>query len=158
MVSIVGVVAALTWVAGPPVRSISASSLMRWSPIRATATSPKAELLAAIAEFDAATASDGLPSVDFGVKGGELDSETRAPRDLYQAGAYHAVSKRVGDAADAVLAKVECASAANPTPRPTETATLTTSTPMSIVDANANINVDINSRQHQCRRPCRRRC
>ena len=80
----------------------------------------KAQLFDAINEFNAAAAADGLPKIDFGVKGGELDSESRAPRDLYQAGAYHAVSERVGTAADRVIAAVNNIAAANPTPEPTE--------------------------------------
>mmetsp|Transcript_84502 Transcript_84502/g.139841 ORF Transcript_84502/g.139841 Transcript_84502/m.139841 type:complete len:244 (+) Transcript_84502:1-732(+) len=80
----------------------------------------KAGLLKAIDAFNAATAADGVPGVDFGVKGGELDKKTRAPRDLYAAGAYKAVSPRVGAAADAVMGAVESMEAANPTPRPTE--------------------------------------
>ena len=66
----------------------------------ATMPAPKAELLAAIAAYDEATSIDGVPSVDFGVSGGELDKDSRAPRDLLKAGAFYGVSERVGKAAD----------------------------------------------------------
>ncbi len=87
---------------------------------RAT-SSAKTVLLDSIAAFDEATASDGKPSVDFGVSGGELDANSRAPRDLVQAGAYYAVSDRVGRAADSVLSAIDdLASEKSPTAVPTE--------------------------------------
>ena len=64
-----------------------------------TSISAKESLLAAISTYNAATASDGIPSVDFGVSGGELDKDSRAPRDLLKAGAYYGVSDAVGKAA-----------------------------------------------------------
>lgn len=82
-------------------------------------SSAKSELLSAIAAYNDATAEDGVPSVDFGVKGGELDEESRAPRDLLGAGAFAAVSERVGVAADRVVAAVEEIAKVNPTPNPT---------------------------------------
>ena len=94
----------------------------RASPPRLTAASAlpaKEALLSAIADYDAATAADGLPSVDFGVSGGELDKDSRAPRDLLAAGAYYAVSDAVGKAADAVVKAVDAVAAVNPTPEPT---------------------------------------
>ena len=84
------------------------------------AAAARSTLLDAIASFDAAIAADGVPSIDFGVKGGELDGDTRAPRDLYQTGAYRAVSDRVGDAADAVIAAVDAAALVNPTAAATD--------------------------------------
>jgi len=89
------------------------------APLQCETSSAKAHLLAAVEEYNAATAADGMPSVDFGVQGGELDGESRAPRDLAKAGAFYAVSDRVGAAADAVLAAVEDAAAVNPTAEPT---------------------------------------
>ena len=85
----------------------------------ATAATAKAELLEAIAAYNEATAADGVPSVDFGVTGGELDKDSRAPRDLLEAGAFEAVSPRVGAAASRVVAAVEAIAAFNPTPNPT---------------------------------------
>ena len=77
--------------------------------------SAKSTLLSAIETYNAATASDGVPSVDFGVSGGELDGDSRAPRDLLKAGAYYAVSDTVGKAADAVVEAIDSMEAANPT-------------------------------------------
>ena len=82
--------------------------------------SAKSTLLSAIETYNAATASDGVPSVDFGVSGGELDGDSRAPRDLLKAGAYYAVSDTVGKAADAVVEAIDSMEAANPTEEPTK--------------------------------------
>lgn len=87
--------------------------------LEADAAAAKAELLNAVAAFDEVTAADGTASVDFGVKGGELDSETRAPRDLATSGAFYAVSDRVGAAADRVLSAIDAVALVNPTPSPT---------------------------------------
>jgi len=81
--------------------------------------SSKDSLLTAIAEYDAATARDGVPSVDFGVSGGELDKDSRAPRDLLKAGAFYGVSDSVGAAADAVIDAIDAVQADNPTAEPT---------------------------------------
>lgn len=93
------------------------------APVRASssrlAVPAKENLLAAIEAYNAATAADGVPSVDFGVSGGELDKDSRAPRDLLSAGAYYAVSKAVGEAADKVVEAVDAVAAANPTAEPT---------------------------------------
>ena len=86
----------------------------------AAGTAKKAELLDAIADYNAATDADGVPSVDFGVKGGELDSDTRAPRDLLAANAFFGVSQRVGEAADRVIAAVDALTPENPTSEPLE--------------------------------------
>ena len=96
-----------------------ASSMPRASTTALVSPPAKQALLDAIAAYDQATAADGVPSVDFGVKGGELDGDSRAPRDLLKAGAFWAVSERVGVAADAVVKAVEEVTAANPTPEPT---------------------------------------
>ena len=77
----------------------------------AAAAGEKERLLSVIAIFDEATKVDGTPSVDFGVKGGELDADSRAPRDLLQLGAFYATSQRVGEAADAVIAAVSALAA-----------------------------------------------
>ena len=78
----------------------------------------KQRLLDAIAEFDEARERDGTVAVDFGVKGGELDEETRAPRNLAEGG-FYAVSEDVGRAADKVLAAVDAITPFSPTPDPT---------------------------------------
>ncbi len=85
-------------------------------PLAATA---KERLLDAIATFDAARARDGTVPVDFGVSGGELDADTRAPRDLVASGAFYRVSDAVGKAADAVVSAADALGEFNPTAEPT---------------------------------------
>ena len=68
------------------------------SPRLALVDTKKADLLTAIEKFDAARAIDGTVPVDFGVKGGELDEDSRAPKDLASSGAFYAVSQKVGAA------------------------------------------------------------
>jgi len=80
----------------------------------------KAELFAAIESYNQFTAEDGVPSVDFGVTGGELDKDSRAPRDLLAAGAFRATSSRVGDAADRIVAAIDAIAPLNPTAEPTK--------------------------------------
>ena len=64
----------------------------------------KQELLDAIQAFKGELSkSGGNLSVDFGVKGGELDKKDRAPKNLAAAGVFRAVSSDLGDAADRVL-------------------------------------------------------
>jgi len=46
-------------------------------------------------------------SIDFGVKGGELDEKDRAPTNLVSNGAFHRASPALGKAAEAVLQEVE---------------------------------------------------
>ena len=46
--------------------------------LAATAATAKEALLSAVAAYDQATKADGVPSVDFGVSGGELDADSRA--------------------------------------------------------------------------------
>ena len=91
--------------------------LRRAAPPRlALVDSKKQELFTAIEKFDAARAIDGTVPVDFGVKGGELDEDSRAPKDLASSGAFYAVSQKVGEAADGVLSAVEALEAAAPQP------------------------------------------
>mmetsp|Transcript_36443 Transcript_36443/g.112733 ORF Transcript_36443/g.112733 Transcript_36443/m.112733 type:complete len:255 (+) Transcript_36443:172-936(+) len=66
----------------------------------------KARLLQAVDTFKSATAVDGTVPIDFGVKGGELDGESRAPRNLFPDG-FNAVSERVGEAAADVMKEVD---------------------------------------------------
>ena len=94
----------------------------RCLPPRMTATaeeraSAKAQLFSAIGAFDEVRAR-GTVDVDFGVQGGELDAESRAPRNLADGG-FYAVSEELGKAADDVLAKVDALLPLNPTPDPT---------------------------------------
>jgi len=74
-----------------------------------SAPAPKAALLSAIDTFNAATAIDGTVPIDFGVKGGELDKKSRAPRNLFPDG-FDAVSPAVGSAAKGVMAAVDAIS------------------------------------------------
>eukprot|EP00929_Paragymnodinium_shiwhaense_P015580 TRINITY_DN123696_c0_g1_i1.p1 TRINITY_DN123696_c0_g1~~TRINITY_DN123696_c0_g1_i1.p1 ORF type:complete len:345 (-),score=40.93 TRINITY_DN123696_c0_g1_i1:182-1216(-) len=67
----------------------------------------KSDLFVAISNFDAIKARDGSEAVDFGVKGGELDKDTRAPRNLAAGGAFYKISDELGQAADNVFALVE---------------------------------------------------
>ena len=77
----------------------------------------KARLFAAISSFDEVRSRGGV-NVDFGVKGGELDKDTRAPTNLADGG-FYAVSEELGKAADDVLARVDELFPLNPTPDPT---------------------------------------
>ena len=74
--------------------------------LSAPSSAPKAALFKAIDTFNAATAVDGTVPIDFGVKGGELDKKSRAPRNLFPDG-FDAVSPAVGTAAKGVMAAVD---------------------------------------------------
>jgi len=64
----------------------------------------KRELLDAVKDFKRELSkSGGDLSIDFGVKGGELDKKDRAPKNLAAAGVFRAVSEDLGNAADRVL-------------------------------------------------------
>ena len=63
---------------------------------------PRPRCYSAIDKFNAATAIDGTVPIDFGVKGGELDKKSRAPRNLFPDG-FDAVSPAVGTAAKAAV-------------------------------------------------------
>ncbi|CAL1132757.1 unnamed protein product [Cladocopium goreaui] len=67
----------------------------------------KAELLEAIHTFQEELNRTSNLSIDFGVKGGELDEKDRAPSNLAASGAFARASVRLGQAADEVLQKVE---------------------------------------------------
>lgn len=71
----------------------------------------KQELLHRITDFQMAQAQYGAPSIDFGVKGGELNATSRAPQKVD----YYAVSHQVGQAADAVMDICDRLAARNPT-------------------------------------------
>ena len=51
------------------------------SALSAPSSAPKAALFKAIDTFNAATAIDGTVPIDFGVKGGELHKNPRAPQN-----------------------------------------------------------------------------
>ena len=72
-------------------------------------------LFAAIADFRAAEEAEGKTSVDFGVKGGELDKKSRAPADLRQVW-----TGRVREAARAVESAIDTLAPLNPTPDATK--------------------------------------
>ena len=64
-------------------------SRVRFAPVAAVQAAPTEDttaarmaLFAAIAEFRAVEQAEGKTSIDFGVKGGELDKKSRAPADL----------------------------------------------------------------------------
>ena len=59
----------------PPVAAVQAASTE-------DTTAARMALFAAIAEFRAVEQAEGKTSIDFGVKGGELDKKSRAPADL----------------------------------------------------------------------------
>eukprot|EP00320_Phaeocystis_rex_P005125 CAMPEP_0119093648 /NCGR_PEP_ID=MMETSP1178-20130426/163769_1 /TAXON_ID=33656 /ORGANISM="unid sp, Strain CCMP2000" /LENGTH=86 /DNA_ID=CAMNT_0007077323 /DNA_START=1 /DNA_END=258 /DNA_ORIENTATION=- len=75
----------------------------------------KASLQLAISSFDEVRRRSGTVNVDFGVEGGELDAESRAPRNLADGG-FYAVSEELGKAADNVLASIDELIPFNPTP------------------------------------------
>eukprot|EP00588_Corethron_pennatum_P024765 CAMPEP_0194325622 /NCGR_PEP_ID=MMETSP0171-20130528/31919_1 /TAXON_ID=218684 /ORGANISM="Corethron pennatum, Strain L29A3" /LENGTH=238 /DNA_ID=CAMNT_0039084837 /DNA_START=42 /DNA_END=757 /DNA_ORIENTATION=+ len=72
-------------------------------------------LLDAIQNFRNQQAIDGTVSVDFGVKGGELNATSRAPQTVD----YYAVSEDLGKAADGVKDVCALLSKENPSDEPT---------------------------------------
>ena len=76
----------------------------------------KNALLTAIREFKTIQDIDGQVSVDFGVKGGELNRTSRAPQKVD----YYAVSEGVGLAADKVLSICDSLSDASSIDEPTK--------------------------------------
>ncbi len=77
----------------------------------ATAETLKATLLQSISNLNTLQEEDGKIAIDFGVKGGEIDEKSRAPRKLD----FYTVSKRVGEAADVIFDTVNQLSKVNPT-------------------------------------------
>jgi len=73
-------------------------------------------LLAAISNLRMLQERDGEVSVDFGVKGGELNSTSRAPQKVD----YYAISNDVGDAAEEINRISNELADVNPTNVPTE--------------------------------------
>ena len=80
-----------------------------------TVESLKTDLLQKISALKQLQEEDGKIAVDFGVKGGEIDEKSRAPRKLD----FYTVSERVGKAADSIFQTVEELSKVNPTPEAT---------------------------------------
>ena len=74
-------------------------------------TAAKQALYDAIGHFDKLKSRDGTGPVDFGVKGGELDDESRAPKKLD----FYSVSPDLGNAADAVISAIQTLEPLNPT-------------------------------------------
>ena len=74
-------------------------------------TELKANLLRSIQALQTVKERDGDFSIDFGVKGGELDKKSRAPQKVD----YYSISEDVGKAADEVLAITNELQKCNPT-------------------------------------------
>jgi hypothetical protein len=83
----------------------------RWAAPSADAVQLKDQLLQNIRELRNLQSRDGSLSIDFGVKGGELNATSRAPQKVD----YYAVSTDVGKAADTVMATCDYITACNPT-------------------------------------------
>lgn len=82
-------------------------SAMRSGVDSSNAALAKTELLQAIVYFASIQARDGKEAVDFGVKGGELDKKTRAPRNLADGEGFYRISEDLGRAADVVFGLVD---------------------------------------------------
>lgn len=76
----------------------------------------KEKLIDSVKKFRALQDRDGDVSVDFGVKGGELNETSRAPQKVD----YYSISKDVGDAAAQVLSICDQLSAVSPIEEPTK--------------------------------------
>jgi len=99
-----------------PVRACADAEQAAPIVLSSAAVEAKKALIDAISKLNAAKDRDGDVPVDFGVKGGELDKDSRAPRNLVASGAYYAVSEDVGRSADSVMQAVEALRTLNPTP------------------------------------------
>lgn len=76
----------------------------------------KTSLLTSIAKLRSFQERDGDFSIDFGVKGGELNETSRAPQRVN----YYSISEDVGKAADEVLHTCDQLSKVSPTDEPTK--------------------------------------
>ena len=65
----------------PRAAALVVSLVASASALSAPTSAPKAALFNAIDKFNAATAVDGTVPIDFGVKGGELHKNPRAPQN-----------------------------------------------------------------------------
>ena len=96
---------------------LAASSSASPAPAPApTADDLKSQLLDAISNLRALQERDGSFSIDFGVKGGEINATSRAPQKVD----YYAISRDVGDAAERVMALTNELAAISPTGVPTQ--------------------------------------
>ena len=86
---------------------LAASTAVSPEAVSSSTSVEKHRLLESISRFKSVTARDGVVPIDFGVTGGELESQDRTPRDLLTSGAFREVSKDVGDAADAVKEAID---------------------------------------------------
>mmetsp|Transcript_11596 Transcript_11596/g.19307 ORF Transcript_11596/g.19307 Transcript_11596/m.19307 type:complete len:304 (+) Transcript_11596:121-1032(+) len=82
----------------------------------AEAVSLKKDLLESIQDLRDKQVRDGDFSIDFGVKGGELNQTSRAPQKV----SYYAISKDVGQAADKVMSVCDQLSEVCPIDEPTQ--------------------------------------
>jgi hypothetical protein len=82
------------------------------------ATVLKKELFDRIDSFNKIQARVGKEEVDFGVRGGELDSKSRAPRNLAES--WYARSPALGAAGEDVFKTIRKLQCVNPTPDPTQ--------------------------------------
>jgi hypothetical protein len=80
------------------------------------AVSLKKDLLDSLEDLREKQARDGEFSVDFGVKGGELNATSRAPQKV----SYYAISDDVGQAADKVMSVCDQLAEVSPIDEPTE--------------------------------------
>ena len=76
----------------------------------------KKELLSRISDLRSFQKEDGEPSIDFGVKGGELNNRTRAPQKVD----FYSVSERVGAMADEILSICQRLAENSPCKEPTK--------------------------------------
>jgi PAP_fibrillin len=83
--------------------------------VRTSRAELKERLLDLIKDFRSAQDQDGAVSIDFGVRGGEINATSRAPQKVD----YYAISPRVGQAADAIVAHCDVLAQYNPTDEPT---------------------------------------
>jgi hypothetical protein len=81
----------------------------------ASNTQLKADLLQCIQKLNTLKERDGDFSIDFGVKGGELDKKSRAPQKVD----FYTISDEVGKAADEVIAVTNVLQKCSPTDNPT---------------------------------------
>ncbi|CAJ1429726.1 unnamed protein product [Effrenium voratum] len=80
----------------------------------------KRQLLGSIEAFQGALNRTSDLSIDFGVKGGELDKKDRAPANLLSSGAFHRASAGLGDCAEKVVEDAERLAKLTPLEKPLE--------------------------------------
>mmetsp|Transcript_6409 Transcript_6409/g.9436 ORF Transcript_6409/g.9436 Transcript_6409/m.9436 type:complete len:310 (+) Transcript_6409:82-1011(+) len=85
------------------------------SDISQTAYQLKKSLVQAVSEFRELKEQDGDVSIDFGVKGGELNATSRAPQKID----FYSISQKVGDKANEILTICDKLSEFSPIENPT---------------------------------------